>query len=294
MKRRDFLTTFLPASALLAAACSKQKRSYKLGVCDWSMRLTGKPEIMDVAKSVGLNGVQISSTSSKPTLPYFTDAQIDAYLNKSRETGVEVCSIATTCMNPKPFYSADGAVEYLISAIAAAEKLSCKNILLPFYGPANMLVKGTTKMDERHFEPLVERLKKIAPYAEKAGVNISMENSISAEDDLRIIKAVGSKNVSVYYDTMNVEYYGHPSSPACLRALKGHVGQIHIKSDKFFLDTGEGRPANMQDCYQAILDIDYDGWLVFEFHGFKPSKELTLLDLLKRNVASVKNSILFK
>lgn len=293
MKRREFLASILPMPLFVAAACAKRKSAFPLGVCDWSAGLVGNPSIMDFAKNAGLNGVQISSKISSPKLPFFSDSEIAAYKARMLGTGMAVCSIGATCMNAHPFYAANGAVDYIKSAVDAAVKLDCKNILLPFYGPADMRKKGSLQMNGDFFKPLVERLKAVAPYAENAGVGISLENSLSSADDIKILDAVGSPNVNIYFDVMNFGYYGHTDTPSHLRALKGRIGQIHLKSSEHLLNTGKGHPSDMAGCLQAIKDIDYNGWLVFESHRFTPSKEFGALELFKSNAEFVKSSILF-
>jgi hypothetical protein len=46
-------------------------------------------------------------------------------------------------------------------------------------------------------------LKELAPAAEKAGVDLGLEDTISAEDNVRIMERAGSPAVRVYYDVGN-------------------------------------------------------------------------------------------
>ncbi len=293
MKRREFLASVLPVSLLAVAACSKKNRVLPLGVCDWTAKLVGNPSVMDFAKSIGLDGVQISSNLPSLKIPYLTDSEIDAYRDKMSSTGISICSIGLSGMNAHPFYAVAEGVDYLKSAIDAAVKLDCKNILLPFYGPANMLKKGTTRLDESLFAPLVKKLRVVAPYAEDAGVNVSLENSLSCFDNVRILESTGSPNINIYFDVMNFEYYGHTDTPSCLRSLKRRIGQIHLKSSYHLLNTGKGYPSDMTGCLQAIKDIGYRGWLVFESHEFTPSNKFGISELLKSNMEFVKSSLLY-
>ena len=64
VRRRDFLGTaasvglaLSPAFSILAA---DDRRLFKIGACDWSIRQGGQPKAMAVAKEIGLDGVQVS------------------------------------------------------------------------------------------------------------------------------------------------------------------------------------------------------------------------------------------
>ena len=280
------LTAAFGAGAFqLLCGCGK-KRGYPLGVCDWTLGGAGNPKALELAKLAGLDGVQISSANQKPEGDFFTKAQIAEYKKMMSATGMKIASTSPTCMNTNPFYSANGAEEFTCKAIDAAAELGSNCILLPFYGPANMQNPDKT-MNEKCFAPLVSRLKAIAPYAQKKGVMISMENSVSAKDNLRIINAVGSDWVNVYFDIFNFQFYGHDSLEA-LKALKGHIGQIHLKDSKQKLDSNSGLPRDMDKILDTIKTSGYEGWLVFELHGFNKKTDGEEIDTIRHNAQFIR------
>lgn len=266
-------------------SCGK-KKTHPLGVCDWTLGGVGNPGALETASLAGLDGVQVSSAAPKPEGEFFTKAQIAEYKKAMAKTGMKIASTSPTCMNANPFYSADGAVEFTCKAIDAAAELGANCVLLPFYGPANMQNPDKT-MNEKFFAPLVARLKEVAPYAQKRGVMVSMENSVSAKDNLRIIEAVGSDWINVYFDIFNFQYYGHDTLD-CLKALKGRIGQIHLKDSKHKLDSNSGLPRNMDECLRTIETIGYEGWLVFELHGFDRKKDGEEIDTIRHNAQFVR------
>ena len=239
-----------------------------------------------------MDGVQLSSPKNKPEGDFFTPDDIAKFKAKMDETGLKVASTAPTCMNPCPFYSTDGAVEFTCKAIDAANALGAHSILLPFYGPANMQ-DANKKMDEKHFAPLVKRLKEVAPYAKKKDVLVCMENSISAEENIRVIEAVGSVYIKVYFDIFNSQYYGHNTVRDLNLLGKRYIGEIHMKDKGHRLDSGSGMPESMQACIDAICGIGYEGWLVMELHGHNPKKDGSVEEVLKHNLEYLKKSRLF-
>ncbi len=291
ISRRQFLARAALAGGFGAlsfnflCACGK-KKPYPLGVCDWTLGGAGNPGALGAAKLAGLDGVQVSSAAAKPEGEFFTRAQIAEYKKAMAQTGMKIASTSPTCMNANPFYSAKGAEEFTCKAIDAAAELGANCILLPFYGPANMQNPDKT-MNEKFFAPLVSRLKAVAPYAQKKGVMISMENSVSAKDNLRIIEAVGSDWVNVYFDIFNFQYYGHDTLDS-LKALKGRIGQIHLKDSGHRLDSNSGLPRNMDECLRTIEAIGYEGWLVFELHGFNRKKDGEEIDAIRHNAQFIR------
>jgi len=296
LSRREFLIktsmsmAFGGFSAALLSACGK-KRSFKMGACDWTLGPVASVKSFDMAKEIGLDGVQLSS-NTKMGQPFFTPEQIDQLKAKMKETGLKVASTSPTCMNSFPFYSTDGAEEFTCLSIDAANALGAKTILLPFYGKANMQ-DATKKMDEKHFEPLVRHLKNIAPHAEKMGVTVCLEDSISAEENIRVIDTVGSNNIKVYFDIFNSQYYGHNTLHELNTLGKKYIGEIHLKDKGHKLDSHSGMPVNMEACLDAIYNIGYEGWLVMELHGHNPAKDGSVVDVLKHNLEYVKQSRLF-
>lgn len=291
ISRREFLARAALSAGLGAlslqflSACDK-KKAYPLGVCDWTLGGAGNPKALELSKQAGLDGTQISSAKEKPEGEFFTKEQIAAYKKAMQETGMKIASTSPTCMNSNPFYSAKGAVEFTCSAIDAAAELGSNCILLPFYGPANMQNPDKT-MNEKCFAPLVSRLKEVAAYAQKKNVMVSMENSVSAKDNLRIIDAVGSDWVNVYFDIFNFQYYGHDTLDS-LKALKGHIGQMHLKDSKHKLDSNSGLPRKMDECLRTIETIGYEGWLVFELHGFNRKKDGKEIDTIRHNAQFIR------
>ncbi len=299
--RRKFLTQISTLAALagvspVISACKKnptKKPEFKFGICDWDLKLSGNPKAIDATRALGLDGVLVSMPFNPPKTNWGTPELLAETKTALIRTKLECASTSPMCNN-YPLISTDGAVEYVINSIKGAAALGAKDILLPFYGKANLQAKGTKRIKEEYFKPLVKSLKKITPVAEKLGIKIGMENSINAEDNLRVIDAVASPSLMVYFDIMNFTYYGFNTVEE-MKKLKGHINQIHLKDIGHKFDSNSGKPQNMPLVFETIREIGYKGWLVFETHGFNPQKAgYSLEDLIKYNMEYVKNSPLYK
>src|SRR5262249_15626296 len=110
-------------------------------------------------------------------------------------------------------------------------------------------------------EGLVKALRELAPEAERERVVLGIENTLSAEDNVRILDRVGSPAIKIWYDIGNSTNIGHFEVPKEIRFLGSErICQIHIK-DQGYLGTGD---VDVKACLEAIDDIDYTGWCVLE------------------------------
>ena len=104
-------------------------------------------------------------------------------------------------------------------------------------------------------------LAQAAPRAEAAGVVLAIENTLSAEDNLKIVERIGSRAVRIWYDVGNSSVWGY-DVPAEIRRLgREQISMFHIKDGKSLL--GEGQ-INFPAIAAAVKDIGYDGWLILE------------------------------
>jgi sugar phosphate isomerase/epimerase len=120
--------------------------------------------------------------------------------------------------------------------------------------------KGELKDDQAGVARTVEVLKELAPRAERAGVILGLENYLSAEENLDIVKRVGSPAVQVYYDVGNSTDKGYDIYQE-IRMLKGQICEFHAKDAGFML--GQGR-VDFQKVREAMDDIGYSGWIQIE------------------------------
>ena len=113
-------------------------------------------------------------------------------------------------------------------------------------------------------------MKEVARYAEKHGVVVALEDWISAEDNIKIVDAIGSDYVGVYYDCHNIvprvkDIYVEP------KMLGKRIHQIHVKNANMLLSEPGGR-VDWPRMAQEFYDIGYRGWYVLETNS--PTKDI--------------------
>lgn len=259
--RREFLTQVSAGLALGPVMgslhASAEGAGIRVSACDWSLGVSG-PAALDTARAIGLDGLEVSAGAPAETLQIASAEYRSQYKEKAAAVGVTISSVALGLLNDAPLAADPLGPAWLDQAIEAAHDLGAKVILLAFFGKGDLRSGDTLKASE--LDVVVGRLKEAAPKAAQAGVILGLENTLKAEDNLRILDRVGSDAVQVYYDVGNSTYSRY-DVPAEIRQLGKRICQIHFKDGKYYL--GEGRVA-MKPIAEAMRAIDYRGWVVLE------------------------------
>jgi len=237
----------------------------RVGICDWSLGMRG-PAAFDVARTIGLDGVEISPTAAARTLSYATPAVQKQYQGKMAETGLVVSSLATTITNAYPLATDARAAEWLTQTIDATAALGARAILLAFFGRGDLLTggkegqTGPRKLNRKAVDAVVAKLKAAAPRAKAKGVVLGVESWLSASQNIEILDAVAHPSVRVYYDIANSTRAGY-DVPAEIRMLTDRICQFHFKDNKGSFDSGNPK---MGPIVEAVKAIRYRGWIVLE------------------------------
>jgi len=227
---------------------------FRLAVCDWTIGKTTDPGSFEIAKRIGLDGVQVDFGRGENSLPLFDEELQDNFLDEARRQKMQIASLAMGVLNNVPYKSDPRAERWVREAISVAETMGVKVILLAFFG------EGDLKDDEQGVNMVVQRLRQIAPEAEVAGVTLGIESWLSAEQHIDIIERVGSRAVKVYYDVANSHKAGYDIYKE-IRQLGPLICEFHAKDyDNLY---GKGS-IDFKEVRLAMDDIGYRGWLVME------------------------------
>jgi L-ribulose-5-phosphate 3-epimerase len=255
MTRRTALETLLASGAFLRVAASRN-RGPRIGVTDWNLALTGKIEAVALAARLGFDGVQVSlgRTPVADKLPLDDAAIQSQYLEAAKQHGIALSGTCLDILHVDHLKDNRRAQKWVADSIPITANLRAEVILLPFFGKASLM--NHTEMDY-----VGGLLKEIAPAAEKAGVMLGLEDTISAEDNVRIMERAGSPAVKVYYDVGNSTGGGFDVVKEIRWLGAQRICQMHLKDNPHYL--GEGQidfPAVMK----AITDIGFEGFANLE------------------------------
>ncbi len=235
------------------ALLADQTREFPIGACDWSLGKGQKLEALELAEQIGLDGVEVSFNGG-PVNDLRQEDVRQTYLAEARRRNVQICSLAMGVLNRVPYASDPQAEAWVAESIDVMAKMNVRMMLLAFF------FEGDIKGDAALQAAVVERLKRIAPKAEKAGVVFGLETTLNADEHIRILDAVGSPAVKVYYDVSNMLRRGNDIYKEIPR-LGDRICRIHMKEKDCLLGQGE---VDFPGVRKAMDKIGYRDWLVIE------------------------------
>jgi L-ribulose-5-phosphate 3-epimerase len=257
-------------SAICPAGAAAQKQRFKIGACDWSIGKMGDPAAFDVAKEIGLDGVQVSLGTAKDDMRLRKSEVQQQYKAAAEKNGLQVASLAIGELNSVPYKSDPRTIPWVNDSVDVCRALGVKVVLLAFF--ANDDLRG----DKAGTDEVVKRLKEAAPKAEKVGVILTIESWLSADQHMEILDRVGSSAVQVYYDVCNSNDMGYDIYKE-IRQLGKHICEFHAKENGSLLGKGK---VDFRKVRDAMEDIGYQGWIQIE--GAVPSGA-SMLESYKEN-----------
>jgi L-ribulose-5-phosphate 3-epimerase len=247
-------------SAALAALGSRLAgaagRKLLIGITDWNLKQDARPEAVPLAAKLGFDGVQVSfgRKLNGDKLQLDDPAIIAQYLRLAKASGIAIDGTCVDRLHDNGLKSDPKAPQLVLDSIRLTHALQTKVLLLPFFGKWALAMP-----QEKAYTG--DALKDLAPEAEKAGVILGLEDTISAEDNVRILDRARSPNVLVYYDVGNSTNNGFDVVKEIRWLGKDRICQIHLKDNPAYM--GEGS-IDFPAVVQAIRDIGFTGYCNLE------------------------------
>jgi len=254
ISRRTLL--FAGGTTLLSGALRARGRGFKIGVTDWNLRLTSKVEAVETAAKLRFDGVQVSLGRKlvDGKLPLDDVALQQQYLTASKIQKIPLDGTCLDILHTNYLKNDKLGQKWVADSIPITKKLDARVVLLPFFG------KGALTTREE-MDYVGDVLREIAPEAEKAGVILGLEDTISAEDNVRIMERTKSPAVLTYYDVGNSTEGGFDVVKEIRWLGKDRICQIHLKDNPHYL--GEGK-IDFPAVVKAIEDIGFHGFANLE------------------------------
>jgi len=257
-----------PVSAALARG-----RNLRIGVMDGVALAPSDPESVAVAARAGCEGIQVT-LGRQTTAGHMVMASPErqrAFLAASKLHRVPIISTYIDILHVHCLKNDREALRWASEGIEITRRLDARILMLVFFGKCALETR-------EEMDAVVGPLKELAREAGRAKVILGFENTIRAEDDLRILDAVGSPALQIYYDIGNATNLYHVDPLEELRLLgRKRICQVHVK-DKGYL--GEGA-VDVAGAVKVLNDIGWRGYLVLETGAPSKNRE----EDLKRNTA---------
>jgi D-psicose/D-tagatose/L-ribulose 3-epimerase len=227
---------------------------------------TESTKLFKTFKAWGFDTVEVPVESPEHISP----AKLKAAASKA---GIAIGSICA-CMGPGRDLRGTTAEQktafvYIKTLINQAAEMGCPRVIGPMYSVVGKKGPVSAAQQKHEFATVVKHLKALAKHAEAKGIILCIEPLNRFETDflntcdqgLKLVKAIGSKNVGLHLDTfhMNIE---EKDQALAIRKVGKYLTHFHA------CGTDRGTPGNdsldWQPIVTALRSIKYKGDVVIE------------------------------
>ncbi len=240
---------------------TKKEPAFKVSVCDWMILKRQKLSAFDRAKEIGSDGLEVDlgGLGKRPT---FDNKLISAtwrkqFKEKSKETGIEISSIAMSGFYAQNFAERDGLERVVDDAINTTIMMGVKTIFLP------LGVQGDLIQHPERREALVKNLKMAGEKAEAAGVVIGIETALDATGEVQFLEEIGSPAIKSYFNFANAVQNNRDINEELKILGKDRIAMIHA-SDKDSVWLENDPYIDLHQIKKTLEEMNWTGWLVIE------------------------------
>ncbi len=264
MNRKKFICDTLAligVAALPSAVFAAPKQRYNVAVIDLMILKRQKLSAFDLAKEIGADGLEVDMGGLGNRITFDSKlgdpAQQKAFLDKAKETGITICSLAMTGFYAQSFATRPTYQQMVGDCLDTCQKMGIKVAFLPL-GVTCDLVKYP------ELRPvIVERLRIVGEMAKKAGVIIGIETALDAKAEVDLLKEIGSKHIQIYFNFSNPLKEGRDLIQELTILGKKRICQIHCTDeDGVWLENN--KRLNMPLVKRTLDRMGWRGWLVIE------------------------------
>jgi L-ribulose-5-phosphate 3-epimerase len=240
---------------------ARKEQRYKIAASDLMLLKGQKLGALPLARELGMDGVEVDmgGLGDRPTFDNkFTDPAVcQLYFEKLAELDLEICSLAMTGFFSQSFPEREGFERTVQDCIDTMVLLKVKTAFLP------LGIKGDLLKRPEQRPAVVTRLKTLAPQAEKAGVVIGVETSLSAADERKLFAEIGSPAIRSYFNFSNAIKNGRDICDELRTLSRDLICQIHCTNEDGVWLQNDPK-VNLPKVKQTLDELGWSGWLVME------------------------------
>lgn len=261
MLRTALLGVLLCVQALPLDAQNVQKR-YRVAACDWMMLKRQKLGVFALSKDIGANGVELDMGPLGKRILFENklrdEAQASKFKHVADSLGIEVPSMAMSGFFAQNFITRDNYRDLISDCLQTARRFGSKVVFLPLGGSGHEWKHKGAQRDT-----LISRLRVAGTMAQAQGITIGIRTQLSAKDNIRLLKAVGSPAVKIYYNFQDAAD-NHRCIVKELKQLgKDRIIQIHA-SNTDSVNLREDPEIDLPKIKKTLDEMGWNGWLVVE------------------------------
>ena len=240
-----------------------QSQQYHVAACDWMMLKRQKIGEFSLAKDIGADGIEMDM-GPLGQRPMFDNKLRDKHFQQlfrhtADSLGIKVHSMAMSGFFAQSLLKRENYLELIGDCLQSMEVMGAKVAFLPLGGSGQEWKQEATA---EHAE-MVKRLRNIGDRALGAGKVVAIRTGLDASRSLRLLKAVGSSGIRIYYNLQDAVDQGLDPCKELQMLGAGNIAQIHASlTDSVTLD--EDPRIDLRQVKHTLDSMGWSGWLVVE------------------------------
>jgi L-ribulose-5-phosphate 3-epimerase len=240
---------------------SQNTHRYQIGLIDLMLLKRQKLGALPLAKEIGADGLEVDMGGLGTRVSFdnqlLNDSIRKLFLDKAKELNLEIFSLAMTGYYAQSFCNRAEYIQSIKDCIATMKTMRVKTAFLP------LGVQCDLKKDPSVKDSVVARLKVAGKLAGQAGVVIAIETSLSASEEVALLKQINSAAIKIYFNFSNPLKEGRDLISELKILGKDRIAMIHA-SNKDSVWLQHDPQINMQQVKQTLDKMKWTGWLVIE------------------------------
>lgn len=260
MKRKAGLL-FLVLLMSHVSVIAQTNHRYKIGVIDLMLLKRQKLGALPLASQIGADGIEIDmgGLGNRPTFDnqLLIDSVRGQFLNKAKELKLEIFSLAMTGYYAQSFCSREEYKQSIADCITTMQLMNVKTAFLP------LGIQCDLKKNPGIRDSVISRLKIAGSMAQKAGVVIAIETSLSATEEVQLLRDIDSKAIRIYFNFSNPLKEGRDLLKELEILGRDRIAMIHASNkDSVWLQNDP--QIDMRAVKKTLDKMKWSGWLVIE------------------------------
>ena len=248
---------------LLPVLLSAQENNhrYKIALIDLMLLKRQKLGALQLTKDLGADGVEVDmgGLGNRPTFDnnLLIDSVRKQYLDKIKELKIEIPSLAMTGYYAQSFCEREEYKKGIEDCIKTMQLMHVKIAFLPMGVQCDLIKRPDLR------SKVVARLREAGKMAEAAGVVIGIETPLSAKEQMKLLKEIGSPAIKIYFNVADALGAGRDVYKELRTLGRNNICQIHCTNkDGVWLENDP--QVDMKKIKQALDKMKWRGWLVIE------------------------------
>lgn len=258
---RNFSWAAPVTSKLAIFPVTKATQRYKIAVVDLMILKRQKLSAFELTKELGADGLEVDmgGLGNRETFDnkLADPATRQQFLDKAKELNLEICSLAMTGFYAQSFATRPTYQRMIQDCIDTMKAMNVKVAFLP------LGIQGDLKKNPELRPAIVERLKVAGKMAEEAGVVIGIETALSAKEEVKLLKEIGSPAIKIYFNFSNPLKEGRDLYKEIKILGKDRICQIHC-TDEDGVWLQNNTRLDMKKVKKTLDKMKWSGWLVIE------------------------------